>query len=149
MAMAKRHQWPLTIMLIDVDFFKAYNDHYGHTQGDLCLKAVASCLNDTITRNTDFCARFGGEEFVAILPNTDEKGAQVKAQAVREAVEQLQIKHEKSVVSAHVTVSLGVATNYSTTDANWGVKTVLDTADKALYNAKVSGRNRCVFTIHR
>lgn len=149
MAMAKRHQWPLTIMLIDVDFFKAYNDHYGHTQGDLCLKAVASCLNDTITRNTDFCARFGGEEFVAILPNTDEKGAQVKAQAVREAVEHLQIKHEKSVVASHVTVSLGVATFYSNFDNDLDEKAIIDVADKVLYNAKISGRNRCVFTAVR
>ena len=149
MAMAKRHQWPLTIMLIDVDFFKAYNDHYGHTQGDLCLKAVASCLNDTITRNTDFCARFGGEEFVAILPNTDEKGAQVKAQAVREAVEHLQIKHEKSVVASHVTVSLGVATFYSNVDNDLDEKAIIDVADKVLYNAKISGRNRCVFTVVR
>jgi diguanylate cyclase (GGDEF)-like protein len=145
MAMAKRHMWPLTVLLLDVDHFKAYNDHYGHTQGDLCLKTVAKALNKTIVRNTDFCARYGGEEFVAILPNTDEHGAKVKAQEVREAVENLEIEHVKSGVSKSVTVSIGVATFYFDENSTWQSTTVLNLADKALYDAKTAGRNRCVF----
>lgn len=145
MAMAKRNMWPLTVLLLDVDHFKAYNDHYGHTQGDVCLKKVAKELNQTIVRNTDFCARYGGEEFVAILPNTDEHGAKVKAQEVRKAVGNLNIEHVKSDVSKHVTVSIGVATFYFDEHSTWQSTTVLNLADKALYDAKTTGRNRCVF----
>ncbi len=114
---------------MNVDSFKLYNDNYGHPKGDECLKAVAIGLNEVITRNTDFCARYGGEEFVAILPNIDEKGAKVKAEEIRDAIESLGIEHS-NFVNHH----------------NWTLTSILNTADKALYDAKTGGRNRCVFS---
>lgn len=148
MALAKRHSWPLTLMLLDVDSFKGYNDHYGHTQGDECLKAVAAGLNSAITRTTDFCARYGGEEFVVILPCTDESGARIKAEDIRASIESLQLEHKKSAISDYVTMSLGVATfNYSGTK-EWSLNTMLNEADAALYEAKASGRNCCKFASH-
>lgn len=144
-AMAKRHKWPLTVLMIDVDHFKAYNDHYGHTQGDACLKKVAKGLNKAIARNTDFCARYGGEEFVAIMPNTDQRGAGIKAEEAREIIEQLHIAHAKSNVSDYITVSIGAATFYFDEQHDWQPDTLLNLADNALYQAKNAGRNRCVF----
>ncbi|MCB4437760.1 GGDEF domain-containing protein [Alteromonas sp. McT4-15] len=144
-AMAKRHKWPLTVLMIDVDHFKAYNDHYGHTQGDACLKKVAKGLNKAIARNTDFCARYGGEEFVAIMPNTDQRGAGIKAEEAREIIEQLHIAHAKSNVSDYITVSIGAATFYFDEQNDWQPDTLLNLADNALYQAKNAGRNRCVF----
>ena len=145
-AMSKRYDWPLTVVILDVDSFKLYNDNYGHPKGDECLKAVAIGLNEVITRNTDFCARYGGEEFVAILPNTDEKGAKVKAEEIRDAIESLGIEHSKSTVSPVITASLGVATVNFVNHHNWTLTSILNTADKALYDAKTGGRNRCVFS---
>ena len=111
---------------------------------DMVMQAIG--LNEVITRNTDFCARYGGEEFVAILPNTDEKGAKIKAQEIREAIESLQIPHSKSTVSSVITASLGVATVNFEHHHNWTLTSILNTADKALYDAKTGGRNRCVYT---
>lgn len=145
-AMSKRYEWPLTVIILDVDSFKLYNDNYGHPKGDECLKAVAIGLNEVITRNTDFCARYGGEEFVAILPNIDEKGAKVKAEEIRDAIESLGIEHSKSTVSPVITASLGVATVNFVNHHNWTLTSILNTADKALYDAKTGGRNRCVFS---
>ena len=145
-AMSKRYDWPLTVVILDVDSFKLYNDNYGHPKGDECLKAVAIGLNEVITRNTDFCARYGGEEFVAILPNTDEKGAKVKAEEIRDAIESLGIEHSKSTVSPVITASLGVATVNFVNHHNWTLTSILNTADRALYDAKTGGRNRCVFS---
>jgi len=145
-AMSKRYEWPLTVIILDVDSFKLYNDNYGHPKGDECLKAVAIGLNEVITRNTDFCARYGGEEFVAILPNIDEKGAKVKAEEIRDAIESLEIEHSKSTVSPVITASLGVATVNFVNHHNWTLTSILNTADKALYGAKTGGRNRCVFS---
>ncbi|TKB04602.1 GGDEF domain-containing protein [Alteromonas portus] len=146
MAMSKRHNWPLTMILLDVDSFKLYNDNYGHTKGDECLKAVAKELNDVVARNTDFCARYGGEEFVAILPDTDEKGARIKAEEIRKAIEELKIDHSKSPVSTVITASLGIATVDFSNHQEWTLTAILNAADKALYDAKSSGRNRCVYT---
>jgi diguanylate cyclase (GGDEF)-like protein len=145
-AMSKRYDWPLTVVILDVDSFKLYNDNYGHPKGDECLKNVAIGLNEVITRNSDFCARYGGEEFVAILPNTDEKGAKVKAEEIRDAIESLGIEHSKSTVSPVITASLGVATVNFVNHHNWTLTSILNTADKALYGAKTGGRNRCVFS---
>jgi len=145
-AMSKRYDWPLTVVILDVDSFKLYNDNYGHPKGDECLKAVAIGLNEVITRNSDFCARYGGEEFVAILPNTDEKGAKVKAEEIRDAIESLGIEHSKSTVSPVITASLGVATVNFVNHHNWTLTSILNTADRALYDAKTGGRNRCVFS---
>ncbi|BFT29147.1 hypothetical protein D210916BOD24_03230 [Alteromonas sp. D210916BOD_24] len=147
-AVAKRYSWPLSLLLLDVDSFKAYNDNYGHTQGDVCLKSVAATLSEVMTRNTDFCARYGGEEFVAILANTDETGASIKAEKVRAAIEALQLPHSKSAASAYVTVSVGVATFYFDKHSTWDLTTMLNVADEALYEAKSQGRNRCVKTVN-
>ena len=146
MAMSKRHKWPLTMVLLDVDSFKLYNDNYGHTKGDECLKAVAVELNNVVARNTDFCARYGGEEFVAILPDTDEKGARVKAEEIRKAIEALKIAHSKNPIAPVITVSLGVATVEFAKNDSWALTTILNAADKALYDAKSNGRNCCVYT---
>lgn len=149
MALAKRHSWPITLILLDVDSFKGYNDHYGHTQGDICLKAVAGGLKQSITRDTDFCARYGGEEFVVVLPCTDESGASIKAEEIRKSIVSLELEHKKSTVSPFVTMSLGVATFYFSNINEWSLTTMLNEADAALYEAKASGRNCCKFISHR
>lgn len=144
-AQARRNRWSLSIMMIDVDYFKKYNDHYGHAQGDECLKIVAQKLDQTLKRTTDFCARFGGEEFIAILSNTGSDGAISKAETLRQAVENLKIMHAKSDIANIVTVSIGVATFEFTANTQWSADTILEETDKALYKAKAAGRNQCVF----
>jgi len=142
---ARRHQWGLTVMLIDVDFFKAYNDHYGHSEGDVCLRLVANQLNDLASRSTDFCARYGGEEFIFILPNTSTNGAQKKAEEFRLAIQNLNIPHAKSTIHASVTVSIGVATFPFVSSSTWQKQIIIEQADKALYLAKAQGRNCCQY----
>ncbi|MFT6269823.1 MAG: diguanylate cyclase (GGDEF)-like protein [Alphaproteobacteria bacterium] len=144
-ALSLRNEWDLTILLIDIDFFKPYNDHYGHSDGDACLRLVASQLNNVVLRNTDFCARYGGEEFVCLLPNTGADGAKVKAEALRVAIENMQIPHTGSKVSSVITVSVGAATFPFSTNRNWTADIVVQQADKALYQAKADGRNRCSY----
>lgn len=144
-AQAHRHHWDLTILLVDIDFFKPYNDHYGHSDGDACLRLVASQLNGVVLRNTDFCARYGGEEFVCLLPNTGPSGAKNKAETLRLAVESMQIPHADSKVAPVVTVSVGVATFPFTSDSKWSADIIIEQADKALYQAKAEGRNRCSY----
>jgi diguanylate cyclase (GGDEF)-like protein/PAS domain S-box-containing protein len=131
---------PLSLILCDVDFFKLFNDTYGHQSGDDCLRAVAKALNETAHRGGDYIARYGGEEFVAILPATDQNGAVHVAEKIRLAVQQLGIEHKSSEVAPCITLSLGVATvipSPSTTP-----ELLIKYADKALYTAKSSGRNR-------
>lgn len=137
---AIRSQRPISLIMIDVDFFKHYNDHYGHQLGDACLKAVAQCLQSTITRPYDLVARYGGEEFVCLLPETDCDGAMQLAQELREAVEHLKLPHAHSDVADHVTISLGVATAVAHRDLE--AASVLHCADQQLYMAKQSGRDR-------
>lgn len=135
-----REKTPLSLIMMDIDFFKKYNDGYGHQGGDDCLKAVAKALADSIHRPGDFIARYGGEEFVVILPNTDAKGAAVVAEQLRANVQTKNIPHAYSGVANHVSVSLGVAIiqpNASATPADLIAK-----ADAALYKAKEQGRNR-------
>jgi diguanylate cyclase (GGDEF)-like protein len=144
-ALSLRNEWELTILLIDIDFFKPYNDNYGHSDGDACLRLVASQLNNVVVRNTDFCARYGGEEFVCLLPNTGSDGAKLKAEALRLAIENMHIPHISSKVSSVVTVSVGAATFPFSTNRNWTADTVVQQADKALYQAKAQGRNRCSY----
>jgi len=144
-AQAQRNHWDLTVLLVDIDFFKPYNDHYGHNDGDACLRLVARQLNSVVLRNTDFCARFGGEEFVCLLPNTGANGAQEKAEALRLSIENMRIPHNKSAVGPVVTVSVGVATFPFIDNSNWTADIIIEQADKALYRAKADGRNRCSF----
>lgn len=136
----QRNGLPLAVMIFDVDFFKLYNDHYGHQEGDLCLKAVARFLCAFPGRGHDRIARYGGEEFVYLLPECDADGARLKAEGIRSGIEALQIPHSESSVSHYVTVSIGFAA--SIPHANSSPEDLLAQADAALYQAKRAGRNR-------
>ena len=97
-------------MMIDVDHFKAYNDSYGHSQGDDCLRRIAACISESVQRAGDLVARYGGEEFAVILPQTAAFDAQGIAERIRSAVEELKLPHRASPTAPHVTLSVGVAT---------------------------------------
>jgi diguanylate cyclase (GGDEF)-like protein len=132
---------PLSLILIDVDHFKLFNDCYGHPAGDECLKRVAACLKAGVTRSHDLVARYGGEEFACVLPETPLTGAHSKAGALEGAIRALGIRHEKSEVGAGiVTISLGVAA--SVPSINDDRATLIDCADRALYLAKGAGRGQ-------
>jgi diguanylate cyclase (GGDEF)-like protein len=131
---------PLSIIMADIDYFKAYNDNYGHTEGDSCLIKVARCLVSSVKRPLDLVARYGGEEFCVILPETDSVNALIVAERIREKLKSLRIPHEHSQASQFVTLSLGVATMMP--GDSYTIKEFIDNADKALYEAKAEGRNR-------
>lgn len=133
---------PLSLILCDIDFFKLYNDEYGHPSGDICLQKVATVLSHTVRTNQDLVARYGGEEFAVILPNTHASVAVHVAAAMQAGVRELQIIHSKSVVSDYVTLSMGVATTIPSFECSQ--TTLLLAADKALYQAKAEGRNRII-----
>ncbi len=137
---AIREQNPIGLLMIDVDFFKNYNDHYGHQAGDACLQAVAKAAASKMVRAIDLLARYGGEEFVVVLPNTAIQGAYKFALSICEAVAALNIPHAKSSVAKHVTVSVGVASILP--DRNSTADQAVAAADQALYAAKQQGRNR-------
>ena len=139
---AKRHGKKLSFLMCDIDFFKAYNDHYGHLAGDKCLKKVAECIAMTFRRATDVCVRYGGEEFVVILPDTDKKKAQELAENLRQAIMALKIPHEYSGVSDVVTLSIGCICIDSDMLQSKNDKDFIQFADEALYRAKNNGRNR-------
>ena len=140
-ARALRGKYPVTLLMVDVDSFKLYNDHYGHIQGDECLKSIAKALMDTVKRPADIVARYGGEEFVLMLPNTDQAVASL-AEACRRNVEELQLPHKDSAVSVYVTISVGVATMQPTPGQSY--RLLIKAADDALYQAKEQGRNQVV-----
>ena len=131
----------LSVAFCDVDYFKQYNDHYGHLIGDDCLKNVANCLVDKVRRSGDLVARYGGEEFVLILPGMEREEALRFMESLRCAVESLQIPHAKSAVSPWVTMSCGLATQIGGSRHHLP-EVLLDLADQALYTAKRSGRNQ-------
>ncbi|WP_299402731.1 EAL domain-containing protein [Acaryochloris sp. IP29b_bin.148] len=135
-----REELPLSMILCDVDHFKAYNDTYGHQQGDQCLQQIAQAIARATKRPADCVARYGGEEFVVMLPNTDLIGATHVAEVIREKIEILKIPHETSSVSDRVTLSLGVASLIPNEDATPSI--LVEAADQALYLAKDHGRNR-------
>ena len=137
---AIREQQAVSLLMIDVDHFKHYNDTYGHQAGDLCLQSIARAALSVVKRPTDMLARYGGEELVALLPNTDLNGATGIAQDIRKAISDRHIPHADSPVTGEVTVSIGVAT--MTPDQATGCATLIAAADKAMYAAKESGRNR-------
>jgi diguanylate cyclase (GGDEF)-like protein len=126
--------------MIDIDYFKNYNDNYGHGAGDGCLRRVADALDTAAGRPGDLVARYGGEEFVVLLPDTDAIGARQIAERIREQVLALRIPHEFSSVNACVTISLGVAA-ITPSEASTPAM-LLDQADQQLYQAKTAGRNR-------
>ncbi len=134
-----RDKKPLSMLLIDIDNFKAYNDTYGHLAGDDCLRKVATQLLETIFRDVDTIARYGGEEFAVILPETDSDGGEMVAKRMLESISALHIEHETSQTGNHVTISIGLGTVMPTDD--FRETTLIDLADKALYRAKESGRN--------
>jgi diguanylate cyclase (GGDEF)-like protein len=136
----QRSRSPLSLIMCDVDFFKNYNDRYLHPNGDKCLIKVAMALRNTVRRSGDLVARYGGEEFAVILPNTDALGAVSVAEKIRLAVKDLQITHESSAIAPYVTVSVGVSTIIPTHESEF--QTLIDTADRALYQAKFQGRDR-------
>ena len=131
---------PLSVIMADIDYFKDYNDAYGHQAGDECLKSVAEILRNTGGRKTDMAARYGGEEFVLILPDTDARGAKVIADQVQRYMRGMALKHESSKVAEIVTLSLGVAT--AVPDRSMRPEQLVEAADRALYQSKADGRNR-------
>ncbi|MDN7131861.1 GGDEF domain-containing protein [Halomonas sp. MC140] len=134
----QRNQLPLSVVFIDIDFFKRYNDFYGHLQGDECLKAIAFSLKAVLNRPGDLVARYGGEEFICLLPETDLFGASHKAEELELAVRKLTIPHDKSEVAPVVTISLGVATAQQVTGED--PSALVSAADELLYQAKAEGR---------
>jgi diguanylate cyclase (GGDEF)-like protein len=135
---AVRNQQPLALLLVDIDFFKQLNDRYGHPAGDKCLVSIAAALQSTLPRGGDLLARYGGEEFAAILPGTDEIGAQVVASRMQEAIRSLNIRNETQT-GTFVTVSIGIAVFES---SHADAAEIVEAADQALYRAKAGGRNR-------
>jgi diguanylate cyclase (GGDEF)-like protein len=137
---ALRNSMELSAIMIDIDCFKLYNDNYGHQHGDVCLKRVAEKLGEGIRRKVDLACRFGGEEFVCLLPNTGIAAAEKKAEDLRQAILSLEIPHPYSKADRYLTISLGVATMVSTPDKS--IDLLISEADKALYRSKEEGRNR-------
>jgi len=131
---------PLSLVIVDIDYFKQYNDHYGHVQGDECLRRVAQVLDTAASHPGHLCARLGGEEFVLLLPATDAEGARIKAERCRKLLAQEEIPHARSGAGRLVTVSLGVGTIVPGAGDDPGV--FLDRIDRRLYQAKSAGRDR-------
>ncbi|HVC10885.1 MAG TPA: GGDEF domain-containing protein [Burkholderiales bacterium] len=141
-AVARRYERPLALVMCDVDAFKAYNDHYGHQAGDECLKQVAAALRSRCRRPADMAARYGGEEFVLVLPDTDLGGAAQIAEAARDAIWQLRIVHAHSPAAPYLSISGGVAVLLRNVDMT--AQQLIADADRSLYQAKQLGRNRMV-----
>lgn len=137
-----REQLSFALILCDVDCFKLYNDHYGHQSGDECLRAVAQAIKGALKRPIDLVGRYGGEEFLIVLPNTDLAGAQVVAGEIAAAVRGLALAHEKSTAGRVVSLSVGVAASRPEPDQT--PSDLIRKADEALYEAKRQGRNRVV-----
>ncbi len=135
-----REQSCVSLLLCDIDYFKQYNDTYGHAVGDDCLRLVAQTFKQTVKRSTDLAARYGGEEFAVILPNTNSDGAFQVAQEIHQALVQLNIPHAASAVKQHITLSIGIATVIPTPDMV--PLDLIEAADQALYQAKTQGRDR-------
>jgi diguanylate cyclase (GGDEF)-like protein len=136
---------PLALLLVDVDFFKPYNDTYGHPAGDACLQHIAKILASSLHRSGDLGARYGGEEFALVLPNTPIAGAEQVAENVRQAVHAAQIPHTQSAIASHVTLSIGIGVMVPTLQS--APEALIHAADQALYQAKHQGRDRwCVWS---
>jgi len=138
---AERTQEPLSLILCDIDHFKAFNDNYGHIAGDDALVKTSQTIMHTLQRPTDLAARYGGEEFAIILPSTPTVGAMVVAEQVRKAMDALAIPHDYTDASNIVSMSIGVSSYYPG-QAESSFVELLDAADRGLYRAKKNGRNR-------
>ncbi|MCT7950572.1 PleD family two-component system response regulator [Ancylothrix sp. C2] len=144
---AAREQFSLSLILCDVDYFKLYNDAYGHLAGDTCLHQIAQAIKAAIKRPADLVARYGGEEFVVLLPNTNLAGAEQVARNIQFEVQQLKISHSHSRVSNFITVSLGISAKNPY--GQQSPEILIKEADNALYRAKEEGRNRyCAYLEH-
>ncbi len=141
----RRDNSELSLVMLDVDHFKNYNDHYGHQQGDDCLKQVATVIESSLFRATDLAARYGGEEFACILPETPAEGAMKLGEKIRGAIMGLNIPHAASKVSDVVTVSVGAASIIPRQKTRPSL--LVETADQQLYRAKQEGRNRVMTTV--
>ena len=137
---AMREATPISMVLMDIDYFKLFNDHYGHQEGDDCLIQIAQTLAGVATRKTDLVARYGGEEFVCILPNTEKEDAKQIAEKFRRSIMEIQIPHEYSAAGSNVTISIGVATIIPEINSNCSL--LIKASDEALYRAKANGRNQ-------
>jgi len=141
----KRHcrgKGQFSVIICDIDFFKYYNDTYGHQAGDECLQKVARAIHDCASRSSDLAARYGGEEFAVILPDTDQEGAGLIAERIRTSVKNLKIEHKNSITNKYLTLSLGYSTNSQ--GHKYSAESLVALADKALYQAKEEGRNQSI-----
>jgi two-component system chemotaxis family response regulator WspR len=139
---AARERTPLSILMVDVDYFKRYNDTYGHLAGDDVLKRIAGSIQASVRRPADIAARFGGEEFIVLLPATPQEGARAMGEKLRESIAELRLEHSASSVTDYVTVSVGGASTIPLPGSDHAL--LIDAADKALYAAKHGGRDRVV-----
>ena len=133
----------LSVLMLDIDFFKRYNDTYGHGAGDTCLKSVAETVAGTLSRAEDFVARYGGEEFTVVLPHADAKGVQMIANKIITNIQELKIPHKENDAADCVTISIGVTTGNVQHGQDYS--DYLKRADEALYMSKNDGRNRCTY----
>lgn len=133
----------LGVLMMDVDFFKRYNDTYGHAVGDDCLRAVAGAMKESVQRPEEFVARYGGEEFVAVMPGVDEEAVRSLAQRILNQIRALEIPHAHNDAAAYVTISIGASSGVVTKER--GPAAFLAAADKALYRSKHDGRNRYTY----
>jgi diguanylate cyclase (GGDEF)-like protein len=139
-----REQQSLSLILCDIDYFKNYNDYYGHQEGDDCLKRVAQALKTSVKRPSDLVCRYGGEEFAVILPNTDLTGVIEVAKIIQLVIKELKLAHAVSPISSNITLSLGISSQIPTQQSS--TKLLINAADTALYEAKKQGRDRyCLF----
>ena len=134
-----RYELPMSVIMLDLDNFKNYNDNYGHIEGDVVLKSISSALRDTMYRPEDFVGRYGGEEFLVVMPNTPKCGAESVAQRIKTVVEGLNLNHDYNDDYGKVTVSMGIATTSPSDDTP--IIEIIERADQVLYKAKKNGRN--------
>lgn len=135
-----REYTPVSLVMVDLDFFKTYNEKFGQQMGDVCLYSISKIISGQLKRAADFIARYGGEEFAVVLPNTNAENARLLAERIRRSVEEARIQSANDSVSPWVTISVGVAT--TTAEFNQSSSVLIKTADQALYKSKQSGRNR-------
>ncbi|WP_316366211.1 diguanylate cyclase [Candidatus Thiodiazotropha sp. CDECU1] len=135
---ASRNSTPLTLLITDIDHFKQYNDSLGHLEGDQCIVIVAKTVKASLQRGGDLCARYGGEEFIVILPNTDTAGGEKVARRIQKNIAALEIEHPDTPIGEHITLSIGLATDYRDYPSQYNL---IKRADEALYRCKQLGRN--------
>jgi diguanylate cyclase (GGDEF)-like protein len=135
-----RNEYPISLLMIDVDHFKLYNDTYGHQQGDNCLRAVADEIATHLRRPSDLTARYGGEEFAVVLPDTPLEPAMDLAERIRAGIDGLNMEHTASETADHVTISIGLSSVVPSDEIT--IESFIEAADKNLYQSKHNGRNR-------